>query len=85
MELTEERIGAMADGLDDIANLADPVGEVIGSWTRPNGLKIEKVTGNPQTIKKCLFLYKHIILLYKNMKLLYKHIRFVIQKDRKLT
>jgi glutamate-5-semialdehyde dehydrogenase len=41
--LTPARIAAMADGLDAIAGLADPVGAVIERWTRPNGLAFERV------------------------------------------
>jgi glutamate-5-semialdehyde dehydrogenase len=33
----------MADGLRAITALADPLGEVVGGWGRPNGLKIEQV------------------------------------------
>lgn len=43
LTLTEARIGAMAQGLEDIADLADPVGEAIASWTRPNGLEISRI------------------------------------------
>ena len=43
LKLTPERIAAMATGIREIANLADPVGEVIAQWTRPNGLAIERV------------------------------------------
>lgn len=43
LTLSEQRIEAMAKGLEDIAALADPVGDVIASWTRPNGLIIERV------------------------------------------
>ena len=43
LTLTPERIAAMAQGLDEIAALADPVGDVIASWERPNGLRIERV------------------------------------------
>ena len=43
LELTPERIEAMAASLEDIADLDDPVGAVIDSWTRPNGLAIERV------------------------------------------
>ncbi|MDA0322144.1 MAG: glutamate-5-semialdehyde dehydrogenase [Verrucomicrobia bacterium] len=43
LELTSGRIDAMADGLDEVARLADPVGEIISEWVRPNGLKIDKV------------------------------------------
>ena len=42
LRLTKERIEAMAEGLREIAALEDPVGEVMESFTRPNGLKIEK-------------------------------------------
>jgi glutamate-5-semialdehyde dehydrogenase len=37
------RIAAIAQGLEEIAALADPVGGVIEQWTRPNGLKFERV------------------------------------------
>lgn len=43
LRLTPERIAAMATGIREIAALADPVGEVIAHWTRPNGLAIERV------------------------------------------
>jgi len=43
LTLTPARIEAMAKGLEDIAALPDPVGEVIAAWTRPNGLTIERV------------------------------------------
>ncbi len=42
LALTKERIGAMAEGLCQIADLPDPVGEVMETFTRPNGLEIEK-------------------------------------------
>ncbi len=41
--LDPERLEAMAKGLEDIAGLADPVGAIIGDWTRPNGLRITRV------------------------------------------
>jgi glutamate-5-semialdehyde dehydrogenase len=41
--LNEDRIDAMAKGLEDIAALADPVGEEIARWQRPNGLDIARV------------------------------------------
>ena len=41
--LTPERIEAMAAGLEAIAGLADPVGDVISEWDRPNGLRISRV------------------------------------------
>ena len=43
LTLTEKSIGAMAQGLREIAALKDPVGEVVAAWDRPNGLKIERV------------------------------------------
>jgi glutamate-5-semialdehyde dehydrogenase len=41
--LTEERIEAMAAGLEAIAELDDPVGGIIAEWERPNGLRIARV------------------------------------------
>ncbi|NPB04053.1 MAG: glutamate-5-semialdehyde dehydrogenase [Thermotogae bacterium] len=41
--LNEKRIKGMVEVLKDVANLPDPVGEVIRMWTRPNGLKIGKM------------------------------------------
>lgn len=41
--LNEPRIEDMAKAIEAIATLPDPVGEVIASWTRPNGLRIERV------------------------------------------
>ena len=41
--LDDARIEAMARGLEDIAALPDPVGAVIASWQRPNGLQISRV------------------------------------------
>ena len=43
LRLDERRVEAMADGLRLVAGLADPVGEVVEGWTRPNGLRIVKV------------------------------------------
>ena len=40
LSLDKSRIDSMADGLMQITNLQDPVGEVIGMWNRPNGLQI---------------------------------------------
>ena len=42
LQLTESRIEAMAEGLCQIAALEDPIGEVLGMKTRPNGLQIGK-------------------------------------------
>jgi len=41
--LNDARIEAMAKGLEDIADFPDPIGGVIAEWTRPNGLKIQRV------------------------------------------
>lgn len=43
LTLTGARIDAIAEGLMQIASLPDPVGEVMDSFDRPNGLHIEKV------------------------------------------
>jgi glutamate-5-semialdehyde dehydrogenase len=43
LTLTPQRIEAMAQGLEDIAALADPVGKVQAKWTRPNGMEISRV------------------------------------------
>jgi glutamate-5-semialdehyde dehydrogenase len=41
--LDQKRIEAMAKGLEEIAVLTDPVGQVVAEWTRPNGLRISRV------------------------------------------
>ncbi|MEP9378607.1 glutamate-5-semialdehyde dehydrogenase [Aquabacter sp. CN5-332] len=43
LALDEKRIEGIAAGVDMVAGLADPVGAVTESWTRPNGLLIERV------------------------------------------
>lgn len=43
LTLNDKRVTEMAEGIRAIAALADPVGEVIAAWDRPNGLKIERV------------------------------------------
>ncbi len=43
LALDAERIDAMARGLEEVAALPDPVGDVIAEWTRPNGLRIQRV------------------------------------------
>jgi glutamate-5-semialdehyde dehydrogenase len=43
LTLNDQRIEAMAKGIEDIVALPDPIGTVITSWTRPNGLRIERV------------------------------------------
>lgn len=42
LKLTEARISAMAEGLLQIIQLPDPIGEVLETFERPNGLQIEK-------------------------------------------
>lgn len=44
LKLTEERINGMADGVSEVASLADPIGRVLDGRTLKNGLQIEKVT-----------------------------------------
>ncbi|MEA3208155.1 MAG: glutamate-5-semialdehyde dehydrogenase [Chthoniobacter sp.] len=43
LTLNSKRLGAMAEGIRQVAVLPDPVGEIIRDWTRPNGLRIQKV------------------------------------------
>jgi glutamate-5-semialdehyde dehydrogenase len=43
LHLTDSRIDAMARGVYEVADLHDPVGQVIESKVRPNGLRIDKV------------------------------------------
>ena len=40
LALDKDRIKAMAEGLKEVVNLQDPVGEVVSMWQRPNGLQI---------------------------------------------
>jgi len=40
--LTPERIESMAQGLETILRLNDPIGQIIEGWTRPNGIVIKK-------------------------------------------
>ncbi len=44
LSLDESRINGMADGVEQVAAFADPVGRVLDGKTLKNGLKIEKVT-----------------------------------------
>lgn len=41
--LNKERIEAMAEGVRQVADLPDPVGEILEEFERPNGLKLKKV------------------------------------------
>ncbi|HRP79925.1 MAG TPA: glutamate-5-semialdehyde dehydrogenase [Aquamicrobium sp.] len=43
LKLTTDRLRGIEDGIRAIAELKDPVGEVIASWQQPNGLRIERV------------------------------------------
>jgi glutamate-5-semialdehyde dehydrogenase len=43
LSLDARRVAAMADGIEVVQALADPVGAVMETWTRPNGLTIERV------------------------------------------
>ncbi len=45
LELTPGRIEAMAQGVADVADLPDPVGTVLATWQRPNGLEMSRVRG----------------------------------------
>ena len=43
LRLDDRRVESMASGLRQVAALADPVGEVLDGWVRPNGLRIQRV------------------------------------------
>ena len=43
LALTPARIESMAQGLDDIAALPDPLARVLADWTQPNGLRIQRI------------------------------------------
>jgi len=43
LALDEARIEAMAAGLEQIVALSDPIGAVLAEWSRPNGMRIERV------------------------------------------
>jgi glutamate-5-semialdehyde dehydrogenase len=43
LRLDATRIEAMAAGIEQVATLPDPVGQVMDSWQRPNGIRIEQV------------------------------------------
>jgi glutamate-5-semialdehyde dehydrogenase len=43
LTLNEKRIQDMADGIHQLIDLKDPVGEILDSWERPNGLQIKTV------------------------------------------
>jgi glutamate-5-semialdehyde dehydrogenase len=43
LRLDEKRVLAIATGLETIAHLPDPIGTVLAEWTRPNGMRIQRV------------------------------------------
>ncbi len=43
LRLDDAWLASMASGLRSVATLADPVGEVVDGWVRPNGLRVERV------------------------------------------
>jgi glutamate-5-semialdehyde dehydrogenase len=43
LKLDRKRVGLMSEGLRQVADLPDPVGEIVDRWMRPNGIEIEKV------------------------------------------
>ncbi|GHF11064.1 gamma-glutamyl phosphate reductase [Kordiimonas sediminis] len=43
LTLTSERVEAMADAIEQVAKLPDPVGRQLASFDRPNGLRVERV------------------------------------------
>jgi glutamate-5-semialdehyde dehydrogenase len=43
LELNDSRFAAMVKGIHDVIALKDPVGDVMSTWVRPNGLEIQKV------------------------------------------
>lgn len=43
LTLDEPRVAAMARSLEDVAAMPDPVGRVLAEWTRPNGLRIQRL------------------------------------------
>ncbi|MED4988107.1 glutamate-5-semialdehyde dehydrogenase [Geobacillus sp. NFOSA3] len=43
LQLTNERIEQIVDGVRQVAGLPDPIGEIVDEWTRPNGLRIQTI------------------------------------------
>jgi len=43
LELTDKRIEAMAEGLETVAALPDPVGDIVHQYVHPNGLRIAQI------------------------------------------
>ncbi len=44
LALNDSRIAAMADGIDVVRGITDPIGVISETWTRPNGMTIERVS-----------------------------------------
>jgi len=43
LKLDEQRVEAMARGIEDVERLADPIGTVLAEWSRPNGMVIQRL------------------------------------------
>lgn len=43
LRLDETRVEAIASGIEQVASLPDPVGQVLDQWARPNGIRIEQI------------------------------------------
>ena len=43
LALDETRLAAIADAVGEVADLPDPLGRVLAEWTRPNGLRFERI------------------------------------------
>ncbi len=43
LTLNQARVEGMAIGLEDVAALPDPLGRILADWTRPNGLRIQRI------------------------------------------
>ncbi len=44
LRLDDQRVETMAQGLDDIERLQDPIGKLMAQWPRPNGMRIQRVS-----------------------------------------
>ena len=44
LKLSDDRILGITNSLNEIADLPEPVGNIIDEWQRPNGLKIQKIS-----------------------------------------
>lgn len=42
LKLTEDRIKGMAEGIQQVIALDDPIGQTVSAWIRPNGLEISQ-------------------------------------------